>query len=339
MSGLSQSDLTSRIESWMRRLFERDRAARRRFPPKEEGNREEDLEILFSYVHEYLQSFGHSWVQPESPTIADFNGLLIDTISLAYEWYDVFDGERAKELLDWMCVIARPIWAESFRAGIATELQSPPDEADSRRRLKRQIEDDLLRIDCLLWDVRRELSEEGYCLEGSLFENTFLYLNKYGYSWLRRSSSRIKDFDDLLGETMCQAMEKFPRFKGRTANEFLAWVFSLSRSIWARDFRDERRRRDAQAVAAVPIALSDFTPHSRMEVEDRNSVVKKAISLMNEKYRVPLEIKYINEEYSWDMWSKIGLTEGAAKTRLRRGRLELQSIFSRLGYDRELLLG
>lgn len=339
MSGLSQSDLISRIESWMRRLFERDRAARRRFPPKEVGNRQEDLDIMFNYVHEYFQDFGHAWVQPGSPTITDFDGLLLEAISRAHVWYDVFDGERANELFDWLCVIARPIWAESFRAGVATESPAPTDEANSRSRLKRQIEDDLLRINCLLWDMRRELSEEGHSLEGQLFKNTFIYLQRFGYSWLRKSSPRIKDFDDLLGETMCQAMEKFPRFKGRTANEFLAWVFSLSRSIWAKDCRDERRRKDAQAVAATRIASSDFTPHGRMEIEDRNALVNKAISLMDEKYRIPIETRYVHEEYSWDMWSKIGLTEGAAKTRLRRGRLELRSILGRLGYGRELLLG
>jgi RNA polymerase sigma-70 factor (ECF subfamily) len=143
---------------------------------------------------------------------------------------------------------------------------------------------------------------------------------------------RVRDAEvsaDLLAETFAVAYERRHRFKD-TGSPGGAWLFGIARKELAHFFR--RRAVDRQAMKRLGIVVPALDEDSLASIEQLVDVTRQepalaaALEQMTAIERQAVELRVVDELDYREIASRLGCTEGSARTRVHRGLARLASL-------------
>ncbi len=136
---------------------------------------------------------------------------------------------------------------------------------------------------------------------------------------------------DLVQETLLQAMRKWNQFEGRA--DPATWLYPIA----ARLCRRRHRRRAGEPRHLEPLAellpsadgaLVDVSrasdPHESLSLDQLQRVVLEGIAALPPAFRIPLVLIDIAELKTSEAARILGIKEGTVKTRVHRARLKLR---------------
>ena len=127
--------------------------------------------------------------------------------------------------------------------------------------------------------------------------------------------------EDMAQEAFLRAYRTLRQW--RKESTFSTWLFAVATNL----YRSELRRIPAVNVSLVEIAEPvDFRPmDGRLENQNRDEVVRRAVLALPAKYRDALILFYFHDRDIPTASRSLGLPEGTLKARLFRGREMLRS--------------
>lgn len=133
-----------------------------------------------------------------------------------------------------------------------------------------------------------------------------------------RTLGRHEDVEDLVQETFLRVFRYLPEFEGRS--KLSTWICTVAQRVAV----DELRRRQrtlptGEADAAANVAAPDDVQRDA-EQDERDSLVRRALASLPEKYRLPLVYAAI-EGLDYDAISAmLSMPVGTVKTQVFRGK-------------------
>ncbi len=173
--------------------------------------------------------------------------------------------------------------------------------------------------------------------------NAFLQLiephEKRLYNLALRITGNREDAEDVLQDTLLNALEHLQNFRGDAA--FGTWLYRIAMH---NAFRILRRRRESisyeELVAEKVDEDEETIPHPEFiaewrdpaEVVEQNElrrILEEAIQQLPESYRAVFTLRDIEGLSTKEVADILGISEGNVKVRLLRARLKLREILSR----------
>lgn len=143
---------------------------------------------------------------------------------------------------------------------------------------------------------------------------------------------RVRDADvaaDLLAETFAVAYERRHRFRA-TSRPGAAWLYGIARKELSHFFR--RRAVDKRALTRLGLVVPalDDESFARIEqlvdLERQEPVLAAALDQMTTVEREAVELRVVEELDYEEIASRLGCSEGSARTRVHRGLARLASL-------------
>jgi RNA polymerase sigma-70 factor, ECF subfamily len=143
---------------------------------------------------------------------------------------------------------------------------------------------------------------------------------------------RVRDAEvaaDLLAETFAVAYERRHRFKD-TGSPGGAWLFGIARRELAHFFR--RKAVDRRAMKRLGIVVPGLDEDSLASIEQlidikpHEPALAAALEQMTAIERQAVELRVVDELDYREIASRLGCTEGSARTRVHRGLARLASL-------------
>ena len=153
-----------------------------------------------------------------------------------------------------------------------------------------------------------------------LFERHFDRL----YNFLR--SAMPDGIDDLVQKTMLACVEGRDRIKG----EFCAYMLGAARQLVYREY--DRRQRDGNRIDYGVTSAHDLapSPSSIMASHDRSALMYEAMRRIPFDYHVAIELYYLQGLRGPQLAESLGVPEGTARSRVRRGIRHLRKCIAEL---------
>ena len=143
------------------------------------------------------------------------------------------------------------------------------------------------------------------------------------------------DAQDLVQDTLVQAMRKWNQFEGRS--DPATWLYTIAARLCHR----RRRRRAGEPLKIEPLVelipsatgpLADVSaaldPHETATRREVSRVVTQAIAELPTGFRVPLVLVDIAELKTSEAARILGIKETTVKTRVHRARLKLRKVLA-----------
>lgn len=167
-------------------------------------------------------------------------------------------------------------------------------------------------------------------------ENLIDEYGSYIYGFCRKLAINKDDSEDLYQQTFLKALEIRERIdKNNNPKNFL---ISISVNLWKNNIKKiSRQNRIAPSISnsdRVSIDILDSTINIEAEViyKDLEKNLNKVISLIKDKYRIPI-IMYYNAEMQIEEIAKaLRVPSGTIKSRLFKGRKLIKKELEGLGY-------
>lgn len=140
-------------------------------------------------------------------------------------------------------------------------------------------------------------------------------LYRVAWSQLRQEADR----EDAVQEAIRRAWEK--REHLRDERYMQTWVIRILLNVC-----DTQRRRNARMLPAehIPAAIRD---------EARDTPLLDALFSLEEKFRLPLQLRYVESYSVAEVARMLRLPEGTVKSRLSRGRDKLRAMLNEEVFD------
>jgi RNA polymerase sigma-70 factor, ECF subfamily len=143
-----------------------------------------------------------------------------------------------------------------------------------------------------------------------------------GIAW--RSGCRREDVEDVVSEVFLKVFRNLHQY--RPDHAFSTWLYKLT----ANHVVDRSRRmKKERGRTEMPEQVEDTTTagaEDAMEAEERHSLVRKALALVDDRYRQVMHFVYVEGLKVDETARLLGLPEGTVKTRLMRGREALRKV-------------
>ena len=134
--------------------------------------------------------------------------------------------------------------------------------------------------------------------------------------------------DDVVQDTFIRAYEKLDQFDQE--REFTPWLLTIAGNI----ARNKLRRKKFMNPLKNPGWLESSKtrdPAEKANQEKRNHLVRDSLAELDEKYRIPLVLRYYGELTYKEISKVTDLPAGTVKTRLNRAKTKLTSILGGAG--------
>ncbi len=122
--------------------------------------------------------------------------------------------------------------------------------------------------------------------------------------------------EEMAQEAFLRIYRGLSQWRGDAA--FSTWLFAVATNVY---------RSELQRIPAATLSLNDVAEppdlrarKGRMETEDRDQAVRRAVYALPPKYRDVLILFYFHEMNVVEAALSLGLPEGTVKARLSRGR-------------------
>ncbi len=145
-----------------------------------------------------------------------------------------------------------------------------------------------------------------------------------GVAW--RYGIRRDDIEDVVSEVMIKVYRNLHQY--RPDYPFSTWLYRLA----ANHVLDHGRRARREASRTeMPAQLADTSPGpaERVEIRERRTIVREALSEIDSRYREAIFLVYVEGKRVDEVARTLGVPEGTVKTRLMRGRDALRRILVR----------
>jgi RNA polymerase sigma factor (sigma-70 family) len=128
---------------------------------------------------------------------------------------------------------------------------------------------------------------------------------------------------DLWAETLSQAFERWPRFRGSSEDEALAWLYAIARARWADYLR--RGYAERRALGRLRIARPELDSDDIERLEELAGLVElraqvgAALAGLPSDQREALQLRIVEELPYPEVANRMKVTEPAARARVSRG--------------------
>lgn len=144
---------------------------------------------------------------------------------------------------------------------------------------------------------------------------------------LRLLAGNRAEAEDAAQETFVKAFHGLPDF--RLESKFSSWLYRIAVNACknrqaSRQYREARRHADLDAADAEG-AASPSSPAQELEAKDRRERIEEAVARLPEDQRLLVVLRDIEGRSYEEIASATGLNPGTLKSRLNRGRLQLQA--------------
>ena len=176
--------------------------------------------------------------------------------------------------------------------------------------------------------AERELVERMRAGERQAFDRFFAaYASKLAGFAARRSDLDAAALEDLVQQTMINAMKSLDTFRGEST--LFTWLCQICRNLLA-DARRKAARQPAldslhvvaaERSTALPAQLIDYRdPLDICGADSQRSEIRSVVNKLPPRYVRVLELKYGDELSLDEMARSLGLSESAAQSLLARAR-------------------
>ena len=128
---------------------------------------------------------------------------------------------------------------------------------------------------------------------------------------------------DLWAETLSQAFERWPRFRGSSEGEAVAWLYAIARARWADYLR--RGYAERRALGRLRIARPELGSEDIERLEELAGLVElraqvgAALAGLPSDQREALQLRIVEELPYPEVADRMRVTEPAARARVSRG--------------------
>nr|WP_325258904.1 sigma-70 family RNA polymerase sigma factor [uncultured Oscillibacter sp.] len=155
----------------------------------------------------------------------------------------------------------------------------------------------------------------------------FTLLYKHSQRQLSRLTARILGpgprAEDAVHDAFVKLIQNFPQLRDRSDGQLERWLMVVARNTALDILRKESRETELDPGFPEPAVSPD-----QGEFEALVALIRS----MPEDYRRVLELRFLAEWSMGDIARELGLTEGAVKSRVFRGRKLLIDALRREGY-------
>ena len=162
------------------------------------------------------------------------------------------------------------------------------------------------------------------------------FITEYGreiYSFCVSLCGSRQEADDLYQDTFLTALEKIDRID--IAGNIRSYLLSVAVRLWKNRRRKRAwRRRIAQEqelteqtadrITAEEMQDVSVLPEERILEEERLTAVRRAVSRLPDRLRVPVLLYYMEERQIMEISEILRLPEGTVKSRLHQARKRLE---------------
>ena len=162
------------------------------------------------------------------------------------------------------------------------------------------------------------------------------------YSFALKLTRSRDDSDDLVSDTMLRAIERWEQY--HLGSNIRAWLFTILYHV----FVSRKRRIDAREVQqpddtegwAQFEAVGEADPEGRFYDSFLDDSITRAIRGLREEYRAAVVLSDLQGLHYAEIAEVLGVPEGTVKSRLFRGRRQLQRALANyaveMGYIRDV---
>ena len=129
--------------------------------------------------------------------------------------------------------------------------------------------------------------------------------------------------EDIVHDTFIKLIQNYSQLRSRSDGQLERWMMAVARTASLDVLRKEGRETELEAQAWEPAVPAD-----QGEFEALVALIRS----MPEDYRRVLELRFLAEWSLADIARELGLTEGAVKSRIFRGRKVLIDTLRKEGY-------
>jgi RNA polymerase sigma-70 factor (ECF subfamily) len=149
------------------------------------------------------------------------------------------------------------------------------------------------------------------------------------FRYLRRVTTRSSDADDLSQETFLRAWKAYRALDGNA--NVRAWLFTIATNLARNHFRNERRRRNAQAQArSVRSELDGAEPHGEAVFNETRTRLDAVVASLPFKQRMAFVQRKIHDLDYEAIARSLGCSAEAARAHvfqaLKKIRRELEGL-------------
>ncbi|MCT4584962.1 MAG: sigma-70 family RNA polymerase sigma factor [Peptostreptococcaceae bacterium] len=161
------------------------------------------------------------------------------------------------------------------------------------------------------------------------FEGLVLEYEKYAFNIAYRICNNIEDAKDITQDAFVKAYKNFDKFKGNS--KFSTWLYRIVTNT-ALDFvRKNKENLNYEENIDYEVKLNENHVEKELEKKELKEVLKESINELKLNYKTMIVLRDLNG-LSYDEISNItNESLGTVKSRINRGRKELQKILKRKG--------
>lgn len=156
------------------------------------------------------------------------------------------------------------------------------------------------------------------------------------YGLALRLSKNRQDAEDIFQETFLKAIDNIRRFRGDSS--FGTWLYVIALNIVRARYKNREHEELLPLEDYLPghaggreveSAFTDWSdPLARLTAEELRNRLQAAIGRLPLKYRMPFVLRYTQEMSVAEVATVLKISTAAAKSRILRARLALQSFLN-----------
>lgn len=185
------------------------------------------------------------------------------------------------------------------------------------------------------------VAEQGPADRRAQFEREALLHLDALYSFALKLTRSRDDADDLVSDTMLRAIERWEQY--HLGTNIRAWLFTILYHV----FVSRKRRIDAREVQQPDDSdgwaqfepVGDEDPEGRFYDSFLDEGITRALRGLREEYRTAVVLSDVQGLHYAEIADVLGVPEGTVKSRLFRGRRQLQRVLANyaveMGYIKE----
>jgi RNA polymerase sigma-70 factor (ECF subfamily) len=154
------------------------------------------------------------------------------------------------------------------------------------------------------------------------------HLAVYRFVLLRLQDKALAE--DVTSEVFLDVWRHASRFQGRST--VLTWILAMARHKAFTAARPKPRARLDGDVAAAAVETAD-DPAAPLQVEDRNTVLRKCMKRLSAEHRELIDLVYYQEQSMESVATILGIPRNTAKARVFYARRRLADELKKSGVD------
>jgi RNA polymerase sigma-70 factor (ECF subfamily) len=137
------------------------------------------------------------------------------------------------------------------------------------------------------------------------------------YGYVLRRVGNASDAEDITARTFEKALGGIGSFKWKGAS-FCSWLVRIAANTVVDHYRREGKAKMVDLEEVLPQLETSENPTAGIELEEERRLLLKAMAGLPEKYRVVIELKFVDEIDNQVIADTIGCTKGNLAVRLHR---------------------